>query len=443
MTTASAHDQKMLNAEMACPMRVEEVDLFAPGSQEHWYDSYSLLHEESPVLRIPGGGKTPGTDAYVITKYADISRIIRDPETFPPSQLRQASDEATEIFRDTGYGTPADARESLRPDLESHKQHRLQLTDPWVGPVGADQQADMIRAQVDTLLDGWEHRTGAELVTEFAQPLPQRVITTILGLPLEDMPKLKAFEEAQVRRFVYFINHKDELPPAEEVENAQALVEFQQYLKEQADEKRRNPGNDMLTFLTQVDYEGRKLTDAEIVSVAFGMHIGGNETTQFALTSEWLLLAQNPEVWAELKRDRSKVRFFVEEALRVYAPTQGSSSRLVARDVEFQGVKVPAGSLLHVRYGAGNRDEEAFPQADSIDLARPNPGRHLTFSQGPRNCPGAGLSRLEQNLAVHGWLDRFESIGLDDEKNTYRHIPGRMFGLIDLHVTFEPASASR
>ncbi len=431
----------MLNAEMACPMQVGEVDLFAPGSQEHWYEAYSLLHEQSPVLKIPEGGKFPGADAYVITKYEDISRIIRDPETFPPAELRQASDEATEIFRETGYGTPGDTRQSLRPDLESHKQHRLQLTDPWVGPVGADQHEDMIRSQVDLLLEGWEARTEAELVQEFAQPLPQRVITTILGLPLDDLPKLKAFEEAQVRRFVYFINHKDELPPAEELENARALVEFQQYLKEQADEKRRHPGDDMLTFLTQVEYEGRKLTDAEIVSVTFGMHIGGNETTQFALTSEWLLLAKNPDVWAELKRDRGKVRFFVEEALRVYAPTQGSSSRVTARDVEFQGMTIPKGSLLHVRYGAGNRDEDAFPGADSIDLARPNPGRHLTFSQGPRNCPGAGLSRLEQNLAVHGWLDQFESIGLAEEKNDYRHIPGRMLGLRELHVTFEPARA--
>ena len=441
MSAPSTHDQRMLNAEMACPMQVGEVDLFAPGSQEHWYEAYSLLHEQSPVLKIPEGGKFPGTDAYVITKYEDISRIIRDPETFPPAELRQASDEATEIFRETGYGTPGDTRKSLRPDLESHKQHRLQLTDPWVGPVGADQHEDMIRSQVDLLLQGWDERSEAELVEEFAQPLPQRVITTILGLPLEDMPKLRAFEEAQVRRFVYFINHKDELPPAEELENARALVEFQQYLKEQADEKRRHPGDDMLTFLTQVEYEGRKLTDAEIVSVTFGMHIGGNETTQFALTSEWLLLAQNPDVWAELKRDRSKVRFFVEEALRVYAPTQGSSSRVASRDIEFQGVTIPKGSLLHVRYGAGNRDEEAFPGADSIDLARPNPGRHLTFSQGPRNCPGAGLSRLEQNLAVHGWLDQFESIGLAEEKNDYRHIPGRMLGLRELHVTFEPARA--
>ena len=439
MSAPSTHDQKMLNAEMACPMQVGEVDLFAPGSQEHWYEAYSLLHEQSPVLKIPGGGKIEGTDAYVITKYEDISRIIRDPEAFPPANLRMTNDRAAEIFRDAGYGTPNDARQSLRPDLESHKQHRLQLTDPWVGPVGADQHEDMIRAQVDLLLEGWEERSEAELVTEFAQPLPQRVITTILGLPLEDMPRLRAFEEAQVRRFVYFINHKDELPPAEELENAEALVEFQRYLKEQADEKRRNPGDDMLTFLTQVDYEGRKLTDGEIISVAFGMHIGGNETTQFALTSEWLLLAQNPAVWEELKRDRSKVRFFVEEALRVYAPTQGSSSRLTAEEVEFQGVTIPKGSLLHVRYGAGNRDEDAFPQADCIDLNRPNPGRHLTFSQGPRNCPGAGLSRLEQNLAVHGWLDRFESIGLAEGKNDFRHIPGRMLGLRELHVTFEPA----
>ena len=441
MSAPSTHDRETMNAGAGCPVNVDDVDLFAPGSQEHWYEAYSLLHEESPVLRIPGGGKTPGTDAYVITKYEDISRIIRDPESFPPANLRQASDEATEIFRETGLGTPADTRQSLRPDLESHKQHRLQLTDPWVGAVGAEQHADMIRSQVGLLLEGWEKRNEAELVREFAQALPQRVITTILGLPLEDLPKLRAFEEAQVRRFVYFINHKDELPPDEEIENAQALVEFQQYLKEQADEKRRHPGNDMLTFLTQVEYEGRKLTDAEIVSVTFGMHIGGNETTQFALTSEWLLLAQNPGVWAELKRDRSKVRFFVEEALRVYAPTQGSSSRLTAQDVEFQGVNVPAGSLLHVRYGAGNRDEDAFPHADSIDLSRPNPGRHLTFSQGPRNCPGAGLSRLEQNIAVNGWLDRFESIGLAEGQNDFRHIPGRMLGLIDLHVTFEPTAA--
>ena len=115
MSAPSTHDRETMNAGAGCPVNVDDIDLFAPGSQEHWYEAYSLLHEESPVLRIPGGGKTPGTDAYVITKYEDISRIIRDPEAFPPSELRQASDEAAEIFRETGLGTPADTRQSLRP----------------------------------------------------------------------------------------------------------------------------------------------------------------------------------------------------------------------------------------------------------------------------------------------------------------------------------------
>ena len=83
------------------------------------------------------------------------------------------------------------------------------------------------------------------------------------------------------------------------------------------------------------------------------MHIGGNETTQYALTAEARLLAERPELFEELKADRSKVRYFVEEALRLYAPTQGLSTRLVAEDTEIRGVKIPRGSLLHLRYGAG------------------------------------------------------------------------------------------
>jgi len=107
-------------------------------------------------------------------------------------------------------------------------------------------------------------------------------------------------------------------------------------------------------------------------------------------------------------------------------------------DAEFRGIKIPKGSLLHLRYGAGNRDEENFPHADTIDLERPTLGRHLTFSQGPRICPGAGLSRLEQNIAINIWLDRIESWELA-EKNTLAHQPGIMLGLLELHLRFKKA----
>ena len=226
-------------------------------------------------------------------------------------------------------------------------------------------------------------------------------------------------------------------------ENARTLVEFHAYIQEQIDAKRANPQDDMVSFLTQVKYgeEQRPLTDGEIASVAYSMNIGGNETTQYALTAEAQLLAQNPDIVEQLRADRDKVKVFVEEAMRLYAPTQGLSTRRVAKDVELQGVKIPRGSLLHLRYGAGNRDEEEFAGAQGVDLERRKPARHLTFSQGPRSCPGSGLSRLEQNIAVHALLDRLDDLRLAPGKNDLRHQPGIMLGLWELHLTFSPRPA--
>ena len=250
----------------------------------------------------------------------------------------------------------------------------------------------MITAQANRLIDNWIDKGEVEFVTEFAAPLPQAVISTILGFPLEDMPTTKKWEEAQVRRFVYGFGPKSQMEDPDEADNARALVAFNRYIQEQIDEKRRNPKEDMITFLTNVEFQGKPLGDGDIISVVSGMHIGGNETTQYALTSEAMLLAQHPEIVEEMRADRSKVRFFVEEALRLYAPTQGLSGRVVARDTEIHGVKIPAGSLLHLRWAAANRDPDLCEAPDEIRLDRKNPGKHLTFSIRPRGCPGAGLS---------------------------------------------------
>ena len=424
-----------------CPMHLEEVDLFEAGAQEHWFEAYKILHDEAPVHRIPGGGGKPGADAFILTKYEDISRVARDPKTFTVGLDSGFQEHEMEVFKERGFGEVAEAGRKLRPTIEEHMQHRRQLTDPWVGASGAAQHEEMSKQVASDLIDRWIDKGEVEFVKEFAAPMPQTVITKILGFPLEDMPILKKWEEAQVRRFVYGTSHLCQLPEDEERTNAESLVDFQQYIQERINEKRKNPQDDMTTYLTQVQFgnDKRPLTDGEIINTVYLMHIGGNETTQYALTSEALLLAQNPELFATLKADRSKVKFFVEEALRLYAPTQGQTSRFVAEDVEFRGVKIPKGSLLHLRYGAGNRDEDNYACPAEIDLNRANAGRHLTFSQGPRNCPGAGLSRLEQNIAVNTLLDRLDDLKLTPGKNDMKHQPGIMLGLYELHLTFTPS----
>ncbi len=428
-----------------CPVNHEEIDLFAAGSQEWWFEAYRVLQEECPVVRLPGEGRTPGTDAFILTRYEDIARVARDRTLVlgREDQERQGNGNSplqAEVFEEAGFGEAFNAQQDLRSSDDQAMRYRRLITDPWVGPEGAQRHQKMAEAAANRLIDNWIDAGEVEFVKGFAAPLPQIVITTILGLPLEDMPMLRTMEEAQVRRFVYGRGVNSVMSDADEVENARELVAFNEYLAEQIQEKRRNPQDDMLSYLTQVEFEGKKLTDGDITSVALLMHIGGNETTQYALTAEALLLAQHPEVVAELRADRTKVRFFVEEALRLYAPTQGLTARTARVDFEMGGVTIPAGSTLHLRFGAGNRDPEHYEAADSLDLSRPHAGRHLTFSQGPRSCPGAGLSRMEQNVAVHALLDRLETIELR-ETNDFQHQPGIMLGLYHLDLAFTPRVA--
>lgn len=420
-----------------CPVNLDDVDLFSPGAQEHWFEAYEILHAQQPIVRIPGEGINAETDGFIITKYEDIEEIISDPYTFPQPNYGAG-------FRESPDGADAlqdaMARNTLRPTMEMHKQHRVQLTDPWVGATGAPRHRAMITRTVDQLIDGWIDKGEIDFVHDFAAIVPQIVMTNILGFPLEDMPKLKTWGEAQVRRFVYGSGHRNLLPAEEEAQNAKDLGEFMAYVQEQVNIKRQHPAEDMTTFLTQVDYLGRKLTDQEVIGVIFGMHIGGLETTQYALAAEAQILAANPDLFQQLKNDRDKLRFFVEESLRIQAPTQGLSTRMAAKDVEIRGVQIRQGSILHLRYGAANHDPEQFECPAEVRLDRPAVGRHMTFSQGPRVCPGAGLSRLEQNIAWDRLLTRLDSLSFAEGQNDFSHQPGIMLGLWNLRVAFTKAA---
>jgi cytochrome P450 len=191
----------------------------------------------------------------------------------------------------------------------------------------------------------------------------------------------------------------------------------------------------MISFLCDVTYEalGRKLTDIEIAGIVHAMILGGLETTQYALEEQAQLLCEHPGLFDELRTDRSKVRTFVEESLRLRSPTHGLSTRLTTQDEVFQGVAVPSGSLLHLRFGAANVDPEAFECPLEFNLDRTGLGRHVTFSAGPRVCPGATLSRVEQQVAWGVLLDRLTSLEYHDG-NDWMHQPGIMLGTLRLHL---------
>ena len=438
---------------MACPVRLDDVDLFGDGAQEHWYEAYAILHRDAPVLRIEGGGLAQGTDAFVLTKHADVERVVRDPDRFLSlttkrlGQLAEQGLSAEEAYA-SHHTLMTASMLSLRPTQELYNRHRKELTDPWVGP-GALRHREMITGHANDLVDEWIDTGGhdddgwgtVEFISRFARPLPQRVMATILGFPLDDVPKLAAWGDAVVMPFVHGTGLRHELTPAQTADMLARLDGFQDYIYEHVTTKRRDPQDDMVSFLCDVHYDAldRKLTDLEIAGIVHAMIIGGLETTQYALEEQAQLLCEHPATFEALRTDRSKLRTFAEEAMRMRSPTHGLSTRITARDEVFHGVDVPAGSLLHLRFGAANVDEDQFSCPFYLDLDREAVTRHLTFSAGPRVCPGATLSRLEQQIAWGVLLDRIESIEYGDD-NDWLHQPGIMLGTLKLNLRFRAAA---
>ncbi|MBO6557301.1 MAG: cytochrome P450 [Pseudomonadales bacterium] len=428
--------------EVKCPMNLEEVDLFGPGAQEHWYDAYPILHEEAPVYVLKGQGLTPGSDGFVLTKHEDISMVVKDPERFPPlmtEAIQEMAASGVDVETIPNLNAMQASMVTLRPNMELWRLHKQELTDPWVGP-GADRNEEMIRAHANNLIDTWIDDDEIDFIHQFARPLPQHVMASVLGFPLEDIPQLAIWGEAQVKAFVYGRGHMNQLNEDEIREQFQLLDGFKEYVQQQVKEKRRNPQDDMISFLTQVTYSplNRKLTDLEVNGVVYAMIIGGLETTQYALEEQAQLICEHPGLFEKLKNDRGLIRQFTEEGMRMRSPTQGLSTRRTSQDEVFQGVKIPAGSVLHLRYGAANVDPDEFECPYELRLDRKAVTRHLTFSAGPRVCPGAGISRIEQQTAWNLLLDRLEGFEYADG-NDFRHQPGIMLGTLNLKLKIKKA----
>jgi cytochrome P450 len=299
----------------------------------------------------------------------------------------------------------------------------------------------MVTRVADELIDRWIDRCEVEFISEFARPLPQYVMANVLGFPREDVPRLAEWGTAQVASYVWGKGHRNLLTPEQAREQFKWLQGFKEYVQEKVEEKRKRPQDDMITFLTQVTYQalGRKLTDIEINGVVYAMVLGGLETTQYAIEEQAQLLCEQPAVWRALKEDPSKIRGFTEEAMRLRSPTQGLSTRITTQDEVFHGVHVPKGSLLHLRWAAANIDPDEWESPRELQLDRKAVTRHLTFSAGPRVCPGAGISRVEQVVAWRRLVERLDTIEYAPDVEL-KHQPGIMLGTLALKLRFRRAS---
>jgi cytochrome P450 len=412
----------------------DEIDFMDPEVQEDWFPYYRALREQAPVWKVPTTGE------YFLTRYEDVLYVLRHPELFPnartDSQFKLLqSEEALRYYEEHGWTR----RGPMATNPPIHREYRV-LVDPWFNGAGAERARPLIERYATALVDEWVDDGQVEVVAQFARPLPVMVITTLLGFPLDDIPTLKRWSEAWAMPFARG------LTPDQEMYVAEQGVAFQRYIWEHLQERRREPRDDVLSRFAEARFNDpeageRPLTDGEIINLVDHLYTGGNETTTFAITSAVWLLTSHPDVERRLRDEPRLVPRFVDEVLRLESPTQGLW-RGVIRDVEIGGVTIPKGSSIHLRYGAANRDPEMFTEPDALDLDRANASRHVAFAAGEHRCPGEGLTKLEQRIAVELVLARTSNLRFTPDRNDFTHLRGFWLrALKELHITFDPLPA--
>ncbi|QLQ36465.1 cytochrome P450 [Micromonospora robiginosa] len=381
----------------------------------HPSPDYTRLRETCPVARVE---LPDGASAYLATRHADVRRVFTDHR----------------FSRAAAAGPDRPTRElgSLAEDsLIGMDPPRHTLMRRAVSHAFTVRRVEELRPTVAALVAGMIDRMEAagrpaDLITHLSAPLPLVVISKLFGIPEQDRERVRQWSDALVGDW-----------DADPAAPLAALDAFHEMI----DERRRRPGDDLMSALIAAWDEHDDLTERELVSVTAGIFVGGHETTTNQLNLFLLVLARHPEQLAGLRGDDPvAVARAVEELSRFIQLGDNGVllPRVTTEEVELGGVRLPAGSAVMPAIASANRDATVFPDADSLDLDRThNP--HLAFGAGPHHCLGAALARMELQEALGALLRRLPGLRLAVDESELRFRPGLVVrSLESLPVTWGP-----
>jgi cytochrome P450 len=270
---------------------------------------------------------------------------------------------------------------------------------------------------------------SCEFVEAFAKPYPSQVIAQVMGAPLQDAPKLHHWSNWIQRQF-------DAVSMASEREGIdQAVEEFYEYAQALVRDRRRTPGDDLISKLIAAEEQGDRLSESECINLVFNVLVGGVDTSQSQLAHAMRLLAEDPVQWEALRADPSLAGAAVEEALR-FEPITPFTARILTEPVAYRDVEFPEGSVVMVCAFTGNRDLDDDGTLERFDITAGErtydgrPARPLTFGAGVHYCLGANLARVELQEALEFFARNLHGLELAGEP-VYEGVGG-IYGLAEL-----------
>jgi hypothetical protein len=402
-------------------------DFTDPAFRRDPYPVYRALRERAPVLQ---GERGPFRFCFV-SRHADVATVLRDPRMSVdrPFQPRPAADDGVDpaTLHPLARALRAMSRVMLFRDPPDHTRLR-----GLVGRAFTPRRVEALRPRIQALVDELLARPladgGMDVVRDFAEPLPIRVIAELLGLPAEDRADLKRWSDSLAAML-------DGSIAMQHLGGAvQSAVEVIEYLRGHLEAKRRAPEDDLLSAMLSLQ-ERDRLTDDEILGTTLVVMGAGHETTTNLLGNGVLALLRHPVELARLRAEPGRIASAVDEVLRFDSPVQ-ATSRIPTEDVELFGHRFAKGVEIGLLLGAANRDPEAFAEPDRFDVTRAD-NRHLSFGLGIHFCLGAGLARLEGEVGLGSLVTRAPALAFGGAEEALAWRPGWLLrGPVSLPVRF-------
>nr|WSX53470.1 cytochrome P450 [Streptomyces sp. NBC_00974] len=359
-----------------------------------------------------------GTGPYVISTYYDIQSLLHDPRLSSDSR-NLAATAGDPLAGDGDEEAAALPPSFLKLDPPEHDRLRRMTNRPF-GPPHSPHRVDGMRGGLQGIVTGLIDNLGdtesIDLVDQFAYPFPVTMICQLLGVPREDEARFHVWADTLAAS----LDPDPDSDPAERLRTTHdARMELGMYLAGLIEERRKDPGDDMLSQLAAGHGPDESMSTMELLSTAALLLIAGHETTVNLITNGMLTLLRNPDVLRQLRQEPGLVVPLVEELLRFEPPVQLLPQRTPLTDIEVRGVTIPKGSSMWLVLASGNRDPDRFKDPDRFDPYRKDI-QHLGLGSGIHSCFGAPLARLEAQLALSELARRMENPRLLEDPPPYR-----------------------
>jgi pimeloyl-[acyl-carrier protein] synthase len=382
----------------------DSYGLFTAAAVQDPYPCYKALREREPVHW------SERANAWCFTRYDDVF------------ELQDRPDLSVDRIETLYSYLPRVNPERFSDIVEHYHRWLLYRDDAYhdrlkalflkaMTPRAVERLRPMMQRRVNIILDSLRRRETFDAYLDFAARLPTQVMLDLLGLPDADEFMMRHWSD-RCSNFLFQPVAPDKEAMAQE--QREILDAQQVYFMPLIEERRRNPGEDMISAMAQAEAGGERLTDVEILATCNMMATAGGGTSRSAIAMSLWWLHRFPEELAKLKANPKLINLAAEEFLRFDAPTQ-RGIRTAREDFEIGGKIIRKGQILHIMIGAANRDPDQFDDPDRIDITR-DPNRHVTLGHGVHYCLGAALARLELRVAIASFLERFPDYRLASER---------------------------